>query len=95
MNKNSCHMLEWSTQQKCYYNGKMCVNINFNMYPNLSIFTTSTAILSKYACLSIDAMITKVNTLKKFGYQDKHCSINPSIVDLTDCESTDLNSNAC
>lgn len=65
------------------------------MYPKLSIFTADTAILNKYACLSIEAMITKDNTLKRFGYKDKHCSTDPDIVDTTNCESTELNSNAC
>jgi hypothetical protein len=65
------------------------------MYPKLSIFTADTAILNKYACLSIEAMITKDNTLKKFGYEGKHCKTDPSVLDTTNCESTELNSNAC
>ncbi|CAD8152597.1 unnamed protein product [Paramecium pentaurelia] len=95
MNKNSCHMIEWSTQQHCYFNGNLCVNINFNLFPNLNIFTEPTQILNKYACLSIEAMISTQNTVKYFGYQDKHCISDPTIIDLLNCESTELNSNAC
>ncbi|CAD8067076.1 unnamed protein product [Paramecium sonneborni] len=95
MNKNSCHMIEWSTQQHCYFNGNLCVNINFNLFPNLDVFTQPTQILNKYACLSIEAMQTASNSLKYFGYQDKHCISDPPIIDLLNCESTELNSNAC
>lgn len=65
------------------------------MYPKLSIFTADTAILNKNACLSIEAMITKDNTLKKFGYEGKHCITDPPVLDTTNCESTEFNSNAC
>ncbi|CAD8067853.1 unnamed protein product [Paramecium sonneborni] len=95
MNKNSCHMIEWSTQQRCYFNGNLCVNINFNTYPNLSIFTLDTAILNKYACFAIEAMKTETNSAMFFGYEGKHCKKDPEIKDVTDCESTELNSNAC
>ncbi|CAD8050957.1 unnamed protein product [Paramecium primaurelia] len=95
MNKNSCHMIEWSTQQRCYFNGNLCVNINFSQYPNLNIFTADTAILNKYACLAIEAMKTVDNSAMFFGYEGKHCKLNPDIIDVTDCGSTELNSNAC
>lgn len=40
-------------------------------------------------------MKTADNTAMFFGYEGKHCKKDPIIIDVTDCGSTELNSNAC
>ncbi|CAK82294.1 unnamed protein product (macronuclear) [Paramecium tetraurelia] len=96
MNRNSCHMIEWSTKQLCYYNGKSCVNINYSNYGNLDVFIQFPAILNKYGCLAIEATITNRNTLKYFLYDDINKRCKPNIqTNYATCNAAGGNSNVC
>ena len=53
MNINSCHMIEWSTSERCFYDGLSCNNLNFDNYLNFEVFTVEPAVLNRYACLAI------------------------------------------
>ncbi|CAD8063390.1 unnamed protein product [Paramecium sonneborni] len=99
MGKNSCHMIEWSTQQLCYYNGVSCINVNYENYKNFKVFTMEPAILNSYACLAIEASLTFMNIEKFFEYDyiNHRCK---SVQQLTtfqyqSCEQVIGNSNMC
>ncbi|CAD8063404.1 unnamed protein product [Paramecium sonneborni] len=98
MNKNSCHMIEWSTTQTCYYNGFACVNLNMKDQTNFIEFTKPSSILNKNACLAIEANNSINYALKYFEYDSerKNCKllIQP-YPKYTSCESVKGNSNIC
>ncbi|CAD8146796.1 unnamed protein product [Paramecium pentaurelia] len=96
MNRNSCHMIEWSSKQLCYHNGKSCVNLNYSNYGNLDIFIQFPAILNRYGCLAIEATITNRNTLKYFLYDDFNKRCKPNVVtNYPTCDEVKGNSNVC
>ncbi|CAK70332.1 unnamed protein product (macronuclear) [Paramecium tetraurelia] len=100
MGKNSCHMIEWSTSQRCYFNGFSCVNINFENYKNYKIFTEAPSILNRFACLAIEASLTIFNIEKYFEYdpQNHRCisrNYQTSPPYYARCEDVQGNSNIC
>ncbi|CAD8057203.1 unnamed protein product [Paramecium primaurelia] len=100
MGKKSCHMIEWSTSQRCYFNGNSCININFENYNNFKIFTEEPSILNRYACLAIEASLTIYNSEKYFEYDpENHRCISKEYLNsppyYARCEDVQGNSNIC
>ncbi|CAD8063402.1 unnamed protein product [Paramecium sonneborni] len=100
MGKKSCHLIEWSTQQWCYFNGIACQNVNFENQSNFKIFTEEPSILNKYACLAIEASTTVYNIDKYFEYDpinhrciSQQYQISPPF--YASCEDVQGNSNIC
>ncbi|CAD8165588.1 unnamed protein product [Paramecium pentaurelia] len=99
MNKNSCYMIDWSLEQRCYFNGIVCLNLNYSYYKDYSIFTQEPSVLNEHACLAIDGLITEQNTMKYFGYDNfnKRCKeilLDPQFQFAT-CEDVKGNRNIC
>ncbi|CAK65739.1 unnamed protein product (macronuclear) [Paramecium tetraurelia] len=99
MNINSCHMIEWSTSQLCYYNGDACLNLKFSKIKNLMILTQYPIILNEYSCLAIEAMLTIYNKQKYFSYDMniKRCKLLTitSQFPFAECEDAYGNKNLC
>ncbi|CAK73249.1 unnamed protein product (macronuclear) [Paramecium tetraurelia] len=99
MNRNSCHMIEWSTNQLCYHNGEVCNNLNFQLYSNLTIFTQEPSQLNKFACLAIEATESALNKLKYFTYNSTNLRCQEfqvnSEYNISKCEDANGNKNIC
>ncbi|CAD8060074.1 unnamed protein product [Paramecium primaurelia] len=67
MTVKSCSRINWSTKQRCYYNGRLCLNVNFNNYLQFDQFLIANAV-NEYACLAIEAIINENNNKKYFQY---------------------------
>lgn len=81
-------MINWSTKQRCFYNGSSCVNINYSNYQNFDKFIDLPKIMNEYACLGIEAtIIPDKNKLKYFTYNSETyiCSSGEP-VDIETCE---------
>ncbi|CAD8051067.1 unnamed protein product [Paramecium primaurelia] len=99
MNKNSCHMINWSPEQQCYYNGIICNQFNQKYHNNYRIFTEEPYILNENACIAIDGQITEFNTLKYIGYDDINNRCQELLLDpeysYNYCEQVKGNRNIC
>ncbi|CAK73238.1 unnamed protein product (macronuclear) [Paramecium tetraurelia] len=99
MSKNSCHMIDWSLDQRCYYNGIVCLNINYNYYKDNRIFIQDPSVLNENACFAIDGRITVQNTLKYIGYDDENKRCKELLLDdefsYATCEDAKANRNVC
>ncbi|CAD8063396.1 unnamed protein product [Paramecium sonneborni] len=103
MNKNSCHMIEWSITQTCYYNGYACVSLDMKDQKDLIEFTKPSAILNVWACLSIEAINSEDPSKKYFVYnqQGRNCKLLQKLEPENEypkyniCENVIGNSNIC
>ncbi|CAD8057954.1 unnamed protein product [Paramecium primaurelia] len=99
MNINSCHMINWSTSQLCYYNGQTCNNLNQQFFPNLKIFTEYPSKLNEFACLAIEATLSSQNQMKYFSYNSQTQRCKELILDseypFLNCEDAIGNKNLC
>ncbi|CAD8190482.1 unnamed protein product [Paramecium octaurelia] len=94
MNSKSCWMIEWSTTQKCYWDGLVCTQINYSDYPTFSSGVFPPTSLSRYGCQGVEAI--KSNYAKYFKYLDtNYCAVYLVPPMLTDCETAGVNINYC
>ncbi|CAK65737.1 unnamed protein product (macronuclear) [Paramecium tetraurelia] len=94
LSKNSCHMIDWSESQRCFYDGKICIHFDQQHYNNLSIVIQEGHITNEFLCLSLQAKSS--DKVKYFTYdaEKRRCQILTQTSFKT-CEDVNGNRNAC
>lgn len=96
MNHLSCHMIDWSPNQRCAYFQTSCININLKEIPSLKFLTLKTTITNKYTCFAIEAQLQED---KYYTYDEvnKNCKILKFETEtpFAKCEDAIGNRNLC
>ncbi|CAD8064152.1 unnamed protein product [Paramecium sonneborni] len=96
MNRNSCHMIDWSTSQRCAHFGTSCININLQEFSTLTFLTQEPTRTNKNTCFAIEAF-SKEEKYFTFDEENLRCKSLKLTSDtpFTNCEDAIGNRNVC